>query len=536
MNLKENSLSPLSLTAKVKNFTVHHNSDALADFSIDLTYQSPQQPITWTVLRSFESFEVLHSLLVRKFEKTPFLPCRLILPLNEKERIERALLMENYVNICIKNMEILNSLEFRLFIDLEKHVHVYSNPPTIMFETKMDEFQPIGVRFVAATRVVLVLTSSIQHISGLSVKRLLNGISSFWANTKKVTGRLFLLKEKVSKSLNFEPKASFDFLDDTPTVMEVSETNLNIYVGFASGIVCVYQVEKLAHLVQLTRFECHKQPVRLLHNIDQEGFLLSSSDDRSLMVNELGSGTGFYHEETQFLYPLTTMYYNNKLSVLFLGDSSGRMHVYKQGTEFRGKKFTLILTEKLADFKIISIATDPKEIYIYVGYENGMVEIYETGKGFQSVPVLIKNFKIGSQILKMRFAGRSKSLVLMHGDGQLTFCYYADSNNYFTQLAHAEKLTDFWIAEEERLLVIASNDGYVSVWYYDECLFSLKMPENRGIEKWKNVDVEDFFLPEKRRLKKRPRESNEVAKIPIAEKPVSQIQDIEDEDLTGWDS
>lgn len=545
MNLRECSFSPLNLFSKIKNYVVYNGSDSLADFLIDLTYQDEQTTVNWSIKRSFESFESLHGMLAQKFEKVPFLPCRLILPLSDKERIERASLMETYMNICIKTQEILNSFEFRLFIDLETNLQIYTHPPQCIFQLKQDEFTPIAVNYIPSNRTIISLTSIYQESSNFSIKKILNKFSGFWSKDKQLVGRLFILREKIAKSLNFEPKASFDFFDDAPTTLEVSEINLQVFIGFVSGIVCLYKIEQPTKLMLLSKFECHKQPVRIMYNIDQEGFILSTSNDRTLMVNDQSSTSGFYHEETQFLHPVSAMYYNFKFNLLFLGDQSGRMHIYKRGNEFGSKKYTLLITEKLSEFQISCIATDSRESYIYVGYDCGFIEIYETGKGFQSTPTLIKNFKIGIGLKKMKFGMKNKTLIMSHGKGMLSFCDYADSNNFFTHFCHQGSLTDFYHFEEERMIFSTGVDGFLKVFLYEDKLFSPKCAESRKLLKWRSVDVEDYIIPNNNAHKnisdaqnKVPLQVNSTIPQQIETNMNSEVKKVDDEedDLIGWDS
>ena len=341
----------------------------------------------------------------------------------------------------------------------------------------------------------------------------------------------------------------FDFHEETPTAMEVSDATLNLFVGFSAGHVSVYKVEKFSQLIQLSRFECHKKPVRILHNVDSSGFLLSTGDDKSLMVNDLGGQPGFYQEEALLLHQITATYFNTRLGVLILGDSAGRMHIYQTSNQFRGRKFNLVLTEQLHQDTIVSILADSKEMYIFVAYQNGLVEIYETGKGFQSIPVLIKNFRFGSQVKKMRLATKNKTLLLSHDRGVLSFLDFTDPNHCYSHWAHSEALADFCLAEDERIITTGGADGVLSMWYYDDKLFAKKMPEGRGIERWRNIDVEDFFTPTRfyddnlMRQKQEKMKSGVIQPVEAPKKDLppptrsrSPDEGGEDDDLVGWDS
>lgn len=74
----------------------------------------------WELQRNYCDFESLHLCLLKKFDNTPYLPCKVVLALSPEERDKRKVYLQTYLRFCAKDPDILNSLEFRLFLDVGK--------------------------------------------------------------------------------------------------------------------------------------------------------------------------------------------------------------------------------------------------------------------------------------------------------------------------------------------------------------------------------------------------------------------------------
>lgn len=68
--------------------------------------------------------------------------------------------METYINICAKKVLILNSLEFRLFLDIEEQLGIYLQPLLILGDFELDENFPVSCSYWEHTNCFFVLTSS----------------------------------------------------------------------------------------------------------------------------------------------------------------------------------------------------------------------------------------------------------------------------------------------------------------------------------------------------------------------------------------
>lgn len=121
MDIKTDHLKSNQLQISITSFEIQHNNDTYTTYFIKIRSsdpQSPQSTIDWHLKRGYEDFESLHLSLLSKFDKTPYLPCKVVLALRPEEREKRKVYLQTYLRFCAKDSDILNSLEFRLFLDI----------------------------------------------------------------------------------------------------------------------------------------------------------------------------------------------------------------------------------------------------------------------------------------------------------------------------------------------------------------------------------------------------------------------------------
>lgn len=124
MDIKTDNLRPNQLQISITCFEIQFNSDTHTTYFIKVTSQDPQNPqstIDWQLKRGYVDFESLHLCLLAKFDKTPYLPCKVVLALRPEEREKRKVYLQTYLRFCAKDPDILNSLEFRLFLDIGRN-------------------------------------------------------------------------------------------------------------------------------------------------------------------------------------------------------------------------------------------------------------------------------------------------------------------------------------------------------------------------------------------------------------------------------
>lgn len=528
MNINTLPLNPENFKAKVIGYNVPKNNDANAEYTIELTTSNPKALI-WTVQRHYIEFECLHKLLILKFDRTPYLPCRLLFQLREEEKKERAQLMETYVNICLKCVEILNSLEFRLFLDVEQKLSNYLNPAYLIRDIVLDGNYPIALTFWPSTQLLFVLTSSKAGSDGKGWSKLIGGVKGwFGGKQERVFDSLYILKETIPKSFNFEVKAKLDF-DEPATVLTSSETMKLISVGFATGRVVSYWVKENYKLEKYLTFDAHKSSVKLIECLNNQGVMLSTSIDNSLMICDLSDESGYCYEETNFLVPTSAIHVYQKKNLVFIGDEKGTMHIYTAKNDKKLKRLQLLLSQTLKPVGIVSFGVDSKERYIFVGYRDGSVELYETGTGFEGMPRFLNIFELSPSLAKIRVMG--SVIFAAHGKGLFSFVDWTGQYGYYSQIFHDGPIVDMDVYEAGKSIFTIGQDKQLRIYSYNDDLYVAKFPEKRGIKSFEMNDIEQYTKPfgyfDNNLSKVEPRK--EVVK------PKQMEDDNDDDEMAGWD-
>lgn len=540
MNIRDLALNPTSLSVKIINFLVHNNNDVFADYEIEVRHEKEEDQKVWRLQRGFTEFECLHSLLIKKYDKAPFLPCRVLLPLRAEERKERTKLLETYLNICVKTLEILNSLELRLFLEIEKHLCVYINPLVCVKERALDDLIPIAMDFWQTSRLMFITTSADPNPDASALQKVFSSFKGIFGKKQQSCGRIYVMRERIKKALDFEVSQFEEFSDAYPMAMDTSESLSMVSVGLSTGRIYVYHIDKMLKLTKFAAYDGHKMLIRSLCSLEGSGLLMSAAEDKSMLSNDLSDEHGYFHEESSFLHPASCLMFVKKLGVLFVGDIAGNMHIYKLSNDYKGRKFNLLLTRNISNSKITSFATDSKETFIFVSYANGIVDVLETGQSFQNVPRLVAQWKLGDNVAKIYLSNKTKSFIAIHNKGLMSFCDVQNPSNFYTQIMHTERIADMVVVEQDRMIITVGEDKRLKFFVYEEKLFSDKFPEKQRIKEFIQDEIVSYIVPENHLIEdtKKPAE----AKVIEQKKPIQQARptkntadDSDDEDMVGWD-
>jgi hypothetical protein len=539
MNIRDLALNPANLSIKITNFLVHNNNDVFADYEIEVRHEQEEDQKVWKLQRGFTEFECLHSLLIKKYDKAPFLPCRVLLPLRAEERKERTRLLETYLNICVRTLEILNSLELRLFLEIEKHLTVYINPLICVKERALDDLVPIAMDFWPTSRLLLIATSADPNPDASALQKVFTSFKGLFGKKQQACGKIYVMRERIKKALDFEVSQFEEFTDAYPTAMDASESLSMVSVGLSTGKIYVYHIDKMLKLTKFAVYDGHKMLTRSLCSLEGSGLLISASDDKSMFSNDLSDEHGYFHEESSFLYPASCLMFVKKLGVLFVGDTAGNMHIYKLSNDYKGRKFNLLITKSISNSKITSFATDAKETFIFVAYANGIVDVLETGQSFQSVPKLVAQWKLGDNVAKIYLSNKTKSFIAIHNKGLMSFCDVQNPNNFYTQIMHTERIADMAVIEQDRMIITIGEDKRLKFFVYEEKLFTDKFPEKQRIKEFIQDEIVSYIVPENNPIDemRQPAENKIVEqKRPVQTAPPSkQTADDSDDDMVGWD-
>jgi hypothetical protein len=103
-------LDPQEITIEILDFTEpYKNDDTSIVYKIKTSYQTDLK--TWEIERSFAEFEAMQKILVDKYSSTPFLPCKALLRLNEREKGERKDHLQSYLRVNSLPNPIINKFK-----------------------------------------------------------------------------------------------------------------------------------------------------------------------------------------------------------------------------------------------------------------------------------------------------------------------------------------------------------------------------------------------------------------------------------------
>ena len=531
MNINTLPLNPNNFKAKIIGYNVPNNTDSNAEYTIEITTNNPKA-IIWTVQRHYLEFECLHKLLILKFDRTPYLPCRLLFQLREEEKKDRAKLMETYVNICIKCQEIFNSLEFRLFLDIEPNLNNFVNPAYLIKDICLDDNYPISCSYWPSVQLLFILTSSKVKEDNKGLTKIISGVKGWFGNKKNtIINTLYVLKETIPKSLNFEVQSKIEFSEVT-TVLMSSESMKLVSVGFDTGRIISYWVKEDYQLQKYLTFDAHKNNVKIAKCLNNQGIILSTSDDNSLMICDLSDESGYCYEETNFSSAITAMYVYQKKNLLFVGDEKGTMFIYAAKNDKKLKRLQLLLTQALKSCAIVSFAVDAKERYIYIGYKDGSIELHETGHGFEGTPRFINIWELSPSLVGIKVIGNT--IFVAHGKGLFTFIDMTGQYGYYSQIFHEGSITDFDVSEASKCIFTIGYDKQIRIYSYNDELYVNKFPQRRGIKSFEVNDIEQYTKPFGYFDEKITKVEATKEYVKTKHNKETEIDDEEDE-MAGWD-
>ncbi len=129
------------------------------------------------------------------------------------------------------------------------------------------------------------------------------------------------------------------------------------------------------------------------------------------------------------------MKYVQKRNILFLGDKQGSLHIY-QLTDKKSSRIKLLMTQIIKGVGISCIEISKSHRYLFLGFEDKSLEVYDMGKNFTSKPSFVNVWEFSSVPRGLYFSSDSTSLIFSHHKGLLSFCDSESPKNYFTHFLH----------------------------------------------------------------------------------------------------
>ena len=316
MNLRHLSLESSKLRLKITFFVFPKNLDYLAEYSIEVILLSSSPSIVWNVDRSFIDFEKFRSNLNRKFDGVPYLPCKVLFPLTDKERRDRIDLFEVFVRKCVENPAIFNSQELRSFLEIDKFTKTNLNPINLLLSSPVAWGTLMGGLYLFRSQELLLLNAADSEPENQKIFSLTNFFSRQKnAKTISTPGSLRLGRESSSGKFDFDfsLKDQLSFDQNPPSSFAVSSSGLIIAVGFEDGLISGFTVE-LGKLIRFVSLKVHQGPVESIVVLEEEGCVLSIGSNQTLCLSNFQQNGKISQEISDTLEKMTAMHFSSNLS------------------------------------------------------------------------------------------------------------------------------------------------------------------------------------------------------------------------------
>lgn len=85
MDLKKNKISPIDFHVSIKDWLFESTQKDNPIYKILVNYMKEGEKKNWTVEKNYEEFEILHTIFLKKFKNTPYLPLKITPVLKDTE-------------------------------------------------------------------------------------------------------------------------------------------------------------------------------------------------------------------------------------------------------------------------------------------------------------------------------------------------------------------------------------------------------------------------------------------------------------------
>lgn len=562
MNLRHLSLESTKLRLKITFFVFPKNLDSLAEYSIEVILLSSYPPIVWNVDRSFADFEKFRSGLTTKFDSVPYLPCKVIFPLTDRERRDRVDLFEVFLRKCVEDPAIFNSQELRSFLEIDKFTKTNLNPITLLHSSPVAWGTLMGGLYFFRSQELLLLNGADSEPENPKIFSLTNFFSrQKYAKAISTPGSLRLGRESSSGQFDFDfsLKDQLFFDNNPPSSFAVSSSGLIIAVGFEDGLISGFTVE-IGKLIRFVSMKVHQGAVQSIVVLEEEGCVLSIGGGQNLCLSNFQQNGKISQEISDPLDKMTAMHFSSKFSIVFVGDRSGSISLYALDLQRPNNRLSFLVAANFKNEKIESIVSDFFGSRLFLGYDDGEVLSIDTGVGFKSKMTVSGRWTLRPKIQKLFFLPKNANLVVAHGNGLLSFCDAFDPSNFFTSKLGEQEGVFAQVIEEKRMILLLARQEF-KILSFPEFLFSKttepkseivkltqpklsEIPEKQESFDWRKTQPPNFFSqdePESVRNKNSNSEELNSSAHRMSMKKGGKIlhfenSEDEDDDLEGWNS
>lgn len=276
---------------------------------------------SWVIEKRYNDFHRLYTILTSSslIKNCPVLPKKSIFKLDFNELIDRRQCLNQFLNECLVNEEIVNSKEFSQFI---------KNENSILLDKK------VVCLFVANTiNILFVLTS--DYIDYNNSNNLLDEYTSTSNNGELIGFSL----SNIDKTclINSVTRIIYKSFQKIPSSLYFNENSKIFLVGFQNGSIIPYNIlnpyDNLSYVTIISEIQPHTKEVVGLYYDSNNDVIYSISKDKTFYMSALKLKKKYIGMRKLMYsnYEYTGIKYYECLRVLFLSNSNGIISVFDIG-------------------------------------------------------------------------------------------------------------------------------------------------------------------------------------------------------------
>ena len=207
MSIKDETMQSLILVSIPRFIEKVISGKTVTFFEVSLF--NNYSKISWVLEKRYSEFHDLHIILNKLYPKCPQIPGKTFLNMSSVQDLnKRRVKLEEFLTICVRRKDIMNSENFRDFIQIDKHAPEISSYAPI----KLSEFSelPLGLRdfiYLKIEKILFVACSDMNIASRIDAY--ITNVNFPWekkTDSHITVGAIFAfrVKEDSSHGLTFE--------------------------------------------------------------------------------------------------------------------------------------------------------------------------------------------------------------------------------------------------------------------------------------------------------------------------------------------
>eukprot|EP00455_Lapot_gusevi_P048895 TRINITY_DN6834_c0_g1_i1.p1 TRINITY_DN6834_c0_g1~~TRINITY_DN6834_c0_g1_i1.p1 ORF type:complete len:565 (-),score=150.14 TRINITY_DN6834_c0_g1_i1:301-1995(-) len=460
------------------------NSEGENPFTLYIVLVKWGENNSWTVSRRFQQFSDLDTALAKKTQSLPPLPKKTWFKSLDPSFIQtRRLELEAYLRTLLQSRMIVNSVEFKSFIELSQNVPgLITHLPSERIILKDPKF---GINaFQYDHRNGILVTSSEDTF-------ILSRLDSYITNT-----RLPWEDQPVSmipvgginvwvRDEHFDWNcAASEYYDCQASAIAWDEARRYIFVGLESGVILVYFYDANASkFTTITEIRVHTARVSALIYDKTTDLLFSCSRDKTTSIFSVADIRTLHTTQPGQAW-LSSLFFDLPTRRLFVGTYSNTILIYKVLED--PVHLALLHTLEGQRGSVRCLFYESPMRYLFSGgfdYTVCMWDIGVPGKeAVRSRIVAVMRNGPPSKVKSVTYCPATRFVIAGYESGLIGIWNSTTAELMHVIDAHTADVIALQWLPELRLLVSAGRDCDCKFWLFPVDITQYSVPESRGIE------------------------------------------------------